>query len=115
MATDRIDEMKSVQFPTERRGGYDRRAVDAYLAELADWLETGGGDEARRSVIQREMGRVGERTGEVLASAQAAADRVTSEAEAEAATLRSDAEREAEETRSAADEYAARTRTAADE
>ena len=44
MASDRIEELKTVQFPTERRGGYDRRAVDAYLAELADWLETGGED-----------------------------------------------------------------------
>ena len=115
MATDRIDELKSVQFPTERRGGYDRRAVDAYLAELADWLEAGGGDEARRSVIQREMSRVGERTGAVLAVAQESADKLTAEAEAAAASLRADAERDAGETRTAADDYAAKTRTAADE
>ena len=115
MATDRIDELKSVQFPTERRGGYDRRAVDAYLAELADWLEAGGGDEARRSVIQREMSRVGERTGAVLAVAQESADKLTAEAEAAAASLRADAERDAGGTRTAADDYAAKTRTAADE
>ncbi len=115
MATDRIEELKSVQFPTERRGGYDRRAVDAYLAELAEWLESGGDDEARRSVIQREMGRVGERTGTVLAAAQESADKLTGEAEGAAASLREDAEREAGEIRRAADDYAAQTRTAADE
>ena len=115
MATDRIHELKSVQFPTERRGGYDRRAVDAYLAELADWLESGGADEARRSVIQSEMERVGDRTGGVLAAAQEAADQLTSDADRVAKALRSDAEKEAGQTRSAADEYATRTRADADE
>ena len=57
MASDRIEELKTASSRTERRGGYDRRAVDAYLAELADWLETGGEDEARRAVIQRAMER----------------------------------------------------------
>ncbi|KAA0270380.1 MAG: DivIVA domain-containing protein, partial [Acidobacteria bacterium] len=65
MASDRIEELRTVRFPTERRGGYDRRAVDAFLAELADWLETGGEDEARRALVRRAMGEVGERTGPV--------------------------------------------------
>jgi colicin import membrane protein len=114
MAPDRIEEIKSVQFPIERRGGYDRRAVDAYLAELADWLEAGGADEARRTVIQQEMSRVGERTGTVLAAAQASADEVTVEAQTEADRLRAEVEQEAGATRSAADAYAAKTRTDAD-
>ena len=44
MADTRSSASEDASFPTERRGGYDRRAVDAYLAELADWLETGGGE-----------------------------------------------------------------------
>lgn len=115
MGTDRIEELKSVQFPAERRGGYDRRAVDGYLAELAAWLESGGDDEARRAVIQREMSRVGERTGSVLAAAQESADKLTAEAEAAAKALRADAERQAAETREAADRYAVETRSAADQ
>ncbi len=115
MASDRIEELKTVQFPTERRGGYDRRAVDAYLAELADWLATGGEDESRRAVIQRAMGDVGERTGSILAAAQESADKLTAEAEADAKRIRSDAEKEAAVTRSDADSYAAETRSAADE
>jgi DivIVA domain-containing protein len=126
MASDRIEELKTVQFPTERRGGYDRRAVDAYLAELADWLETGGEDEARRAVIRRAMSDVGDRTGSILASAQESADELTSEAQAEAdriraeagreaAKLRSDAEDDAAKARSDADSYATGTRSAADE
>ncbi|HEX2387567.1 MAG TPA: DivIVA domain-containing protein [Solirubrobacterales bacterium] len=126
MASDRIEELKTIQFPTERRGGYDRRAVDAYLAELADWLETGGEDDARRAVIQRAMSDVGERTGSILSSAQESADRLTSEAQAEAerlrstteqtaAKVRSDAEQAAAKVRSEADAYSTETRAAADE
>ena len=66
MASDRIDRIEGLrthQFPTERRGGYDRAAVDAYLADLADWLET---DEAKAAIAQREIERVGERTGAIL-------------------------------------------------
>ncbi len=126
MASDRIEELKTVQFPTERRGGYDRRAVDAYLAELADWLETGGEDEARRAVIKRAMSEVGDRTGSILASAQESADELTGEAQAEAdrvrsaadreaVKLRSDAEGDAAKARADADAYATETRSAADE
>jgi len=115
MASDRIEELKTVQFPTERRGGYDRRAVDAYLAELADWLETGGDDQARRTVIQRAMGDVGERTGSILAAAQESADRLTAEARAEADRIRAEAGQEGARTRSDADSYSTETRAAADE
>jgi DivIVA domain-containing protein len=126
MASDRIEELKTVQFPTERRGGYDRRAVDAYLAELADWLETGGEDEARRAVVQRAMSEVGDRTGSILSSAQESADQLTTEARTEAdrirteadqqaAKARADAEHDAGKTRAEADAYATETRNAADE
>jgi DivIVA domain-containing protein len=115
MASDRIEELKTVQFPTERRGGYDRRAVDAFLAELADWLETGGDEESRRIVIQRAMAAVGDRTGAILAAAQASADKLATEAEAEAERIRSEVAREAAKARSDAEEGAARTRSDADE
>ena len=115
MASDRIEELKTIQFPTERRGGYDRRAVDAYLAELADWLETGGEDDARRAVIQRAMSDVGERTGSILSSAQESADRLTSEARAEAERLRSTAEQAAAKVRSDAEQAAAKVRSEAEQ
>jgi DivIVA domain-containing protein len=113
MASDRIDQLRTHQFPTERRG-YDRRAVDSYLSELADWLESGGGDEARASVIQREMERVGERTGTILAAAQESADRIGNEAREEADKLRSDAEAKSRELRESADTYSIETRAGAD-
>jgi DivIVA domain-containing protein len=115
MATDFIDKLRTAAFPTARRGGYDTDAVDAYLRELADWLETGGDDQTRAALVQREMERVGERTGSVLAAAQQTADDVLAEARAEAKKLRDEAEREAAELRSGADSYSTETRSAADE
>ena len=106
MATDFIDQLRKATFPTERRGGYSTRAVSAYLNELADWLETGGDDQTRTALVQREMERVGERTGTILSATQESADRMTAEAEAEAKQIRSDADSYASETRSSADEHA---------
>lgn len=114
MASDRIKELRTLQFPTERRGGYDRRAVDAYLAELADWLETGGDDEARRAVIQRAMSEVGERTGAILAAAQESAEKLTADTQSEVERIRSETEQEAARTRSDADAYSAGLRADAD-
>lgn len=114
MATDFIEQLRNATFPVERRGGYSPQAVDGYLAELADWLETGGADQARAAVVQREMGRVGERTGTILSAAQESADRISAEAQGEAARLRADAERDSTEQRALADAYVAETRAAAD-
>lgn len=114
MATDFIDQLRKASFPTERRGGYSPAAVDAYLGQLADWLETGGDDQTRAALVQREMERVGERTGAILSAAQESADSTIAEAKTAAAELRAEAEREAGETRSAADAYATETRSTAD-
>ena len=115
MADDFIDRLRTATFPTARRGGYDTEAVDAYLRELADWLETGGTDQTRAALIQREMERVGERTGGVLSAAQKSANGLLAESKAEAAETKTVAEREAGEARSSADEYSLETRRAADE
>ena len=106
MATDFIDQLRKATFPLERRGGYDPKAVSAYLNELADWLETGGGDQARAMLVQREMERVGERTGTILSTAQQSADRITSDAQADADRVRKEADTYSTETRAAADEHA---------
>jgi len=114
MATDFIDQLRKASFPTERRGGYSPDAVDAYLAQLADWLETGGDDQTRAALVQREMERVGERTGAILSAAQQSADSTAAEAKQAAEEVRATAERDASETRAAADAYATETRSSAD-
>ena len=100
MATDFIDQLRKATFPTERRGGYSTSAVSAYLNELADWLETGGDDQTRAALVQREMERVGERTGSILSATQESADRMTAEAEADAKRVREEADAYANKTRS---------------
>lgn len=115
MATDFIDQLRKATFPTERRGGYSTSAVSSYLNELADWLETGGDDQTRAALVQREMERVGERTGTILSATQESADRMTAEAEAEAKRVRSEASTAAGEARAASEKYSTETRAAADE
>lgn len=109
--SDRIEGLRTIQFPTERRGGYDRAAVDAYLAEMADWLDS---DQAKAAIAKREIAQVGERTGAIITAAQEGAEQILSEARAEVESGRADAERETAEQRAAADTYAAETRTSAD-
>lgn len=111
MAGDRIEDLRRVQFAIERRGGYDRGQVEAYLTELADWLES---DEAKAQLAQREIGLVSDRTRAILSAAQESADETVAQARTESESLRAQAERDSVEKRNAADEYATETRTAAD-
>jgi DivIVA domain-containing protein len=98
-----IERIRTATFAIERRG-YDKREVERFLSKVADWLETGGGDQARTEIVKRELERVGHHTAGLLASAQDSAEQI-----------RAEGEEEASETRQAADDYAARTREAADE
>lgn len=115
MATDFIARLRAATFPTARRGGYDQRAVDTYLGELADWLETGGDDQTRVELVRREMERVGQRTGSILAAAQESAEKIVAEAREEAEDLRSETGSAATKARSEADSYSKQTRAAADQ
>jgi DivIVA domain-containing protein len=132
---DSIERIRSATFPIARKG-YDKREVERFLTSLADWLEGGGADEALSDVIKRELERVGQKTGAILAAAHEAAEEIRLEAEEEAGRTIEDARREemriralveeydsrgreeadryAEETRQEADLYASRTRQDAD-
>src|SRR5688500_7933188 len=107
-----LDRIRNATFPSSRRG-YDKHEVEKFLARLADWLETGGGDESRSDTVKRELKRVGERTGAILAQAEESAQQIRTEAEEEAAEARAAALKEAGETRAAADGYAEKTRAEA--
>ena len=108
-----LDRIRNATFPSSRRG-YDKQEVEKFLARLADWLETGGGDESRSATVKRELERVGERTGAILAQAEESAQQIRTEAEQEARETVSKANSEAEKTRSEADTYSEETRTSAD-
>jgi DivIVA domain-containing protein len=78
-----LDRIRNATFPSARRG-YDKHEVEKFLARLADWLETGGGDESRSDTVKRELERVGQRTGAILAQAEESAQQIRAEAEEEA-------------------------------
>jgi DivIVA domain-containing protein len=108
-----LDRIRNATFPTGRRG-YDKHEVEKFLGRLADWLETGAGDESRSDVVKRELEKVGERTGAILAQAEESARQIRAEADEEARGTVNTANMEATETRTEADNYSHETRTSAD-
>jgi DivIVA domain-containing protein len=108
-----LDRIRNATFPSSRRG-YDKHEVEKFLARLADWLETGGGDESRSDAVKRELERVGERTGAILAQAEDSAQQIRAEADEESRGTINSANIQATETRTEADTYATETRTSAD-
>jgi DivIVA domain-containing protein len=122
---DSVDRIRSATFPQARRG-YDRHEVERFLAEIADWLETGGTDEARADLVAPELDRIGKQVSNILKEANDAARTMRADAEREvrydladgnrkAEEIREGAERYAEETRDEADGYAIKTRAEANE
>jgi DivIVA domain-containing protein len=110
---DSIERIRSATFSVGRRG-YEKREVDTFLARVADWLEAGGGDQARSDAIKRELERIGQRTGNILGAAEEAAEGIRGDAQAEATGLMEEARVRAERTRTSADKYAKETRAEAD-
>ncbi len=113
MNRDVIDRIRSASFPQARRG-YERREVDQFLDEIADWLETGGTDEARAHLVRGELERIGEQTTAILTEAHDAAETMRLDADREVRKLLTDANLKAEGLRTKADEYAEEVREDAD-
>ena len=108
-----LDRIRNATFPTARRG-YDKQEVEKFLGRLADWLETGGGDEYRSETVKGELERVGERTGAILAQAEESAQQIRSEAESLAREAIDEGNAQAQQTRQEADSYARQTRADAE-
>jgi DivIVA domain-containing protein len=108
-----LDRIRNATFPSARRG-YDKHEVEKFLGRLADWLETGGGDETRSDAVKKELERVGQRTGAILAQAEESAQQIRAEAEEEARGTINSANMQATETRTEADNYASETKVSAD-
>lgn len=125
MEENSIDRIRSTTFTIARRG-YETREVERFLGKIADWLETGGEDEARADLVRRELERVGQRTADILATAGESAEDLRAEAQQEAiatiesarvdaARTREDADTDSDKTRKNADEYSNKVRSEADE
>ena len=108
-----IERIRTATFTLTRRG-YDKREVEQFLNKIADWLETGGGDQARSDLVRRELERVGQRTAGILATAEDSAEQIRADAEEEGAETTGRARAAAAQAKQAADEYSEKTRGAAD-
>jgi DivIVA domain-containing protein len=111
---DSLERIRSATFTISRKG-YDKREVEHFLNKLADWLEAGGGDQARGDLVKRELERVGEKTARILSEAEVSAEQIRTEAQQEASAAVDSAREQAAATKQTADEYAARTRKDADQ
>ena len=80
---DSIERIRSATFSISRKG-YDKREVEGFLNKLADWLEAGGGDQARSDLVKRELERVGEKTARILSEAEDSGEQLRTEAQEEA-------------------------------
>jgi DivIVA domain-containing protein len=110
---DSIERIRSATFSISRKG-YDKREVERFLNKLADWLEAGGGDQARSDLVKRELERVGAKTARILSEAEDSAELIRTEAEQEVTATLNRAREQAADTKQDADDYAARTREEAD-
>jgi DivIVA domain-containing protein len=109
-----IERIRKATFSLSVRG-YDRSEVDTYLAELANWLETGGGGGAAAvEAVRTELERIGEQTAQILIEAHQAGEGIRADASAGVRQQLVEANRTAETVRAEAAEYAADTRDEAD-
>ncbi len=113
MDRESLERIRTTTFTVARRG-YDKREVDRFLTRLADWLESGGGDEERSQVVRDELTRIAEQTAKILTDAHEVAETLRSEGEMDATNVRSEADAYAERVRIEADEYSKEQRAEAD-
>jgi DivIVA domain-containing protein len=99
------ERLRETTFPLVMRG-YDRHAVDEFVAELLGLVQDLESRQTREGVVQKALGELGEETAGILQRAHETADDITARSRAQADARIQRAEREAEILRRDADEYA---------
>ena len=99
------EQLREANFPLVMRG-YDRHAVDEFLAGLLALVEDLESRQTREGVVQKALGELGEETAGILQRAHETADDITARSRAQADARLQRAERESEILRRDADEYA---------
>ena len=99
------ERLREVSFPLVMRG-YDRHAVDQFVAELLALVEDLESNQTREGVVQKALDELGEETAGILQRAHETADDITSRSRAQADARLQGAERESEILRRDADDYA---------
>jgi DivIVA domain-containing protein len=99
------EHLREANFPLVMRG-YDRHAVDEFLAGLLALVEDLESRQTREGVVQKALDELGEETAGILQRAHETADDISARSRAQADARLQRAEREAEILRHDADEYA---------
>ena len=97
--------MRTTRFPVVMRG-YDRRAVDRYVADVQQIVAELESNQLRENVVQRALDEVGEQTSSILQRAHETAEEIEVRSRAQAEGRLQRAEREAEIARRDAERYA---------
>jgi DivIVA domain-containing protein len=98
------ERLHAVSFPIVMRG-YDRRAVDDFLAELRDLVADLEAGQTREGVVQKALDEIGEETAGILQRAHETADEIAARSRTQADSRLQRAQREADIARRDADEY----------
>jgi len=98
------DDPQAAEFPVVLRG-YDRDAVDAYVARVSAVIEDLQASRSPQAAVRRALDRVGEETGSILRQAEVTAEQMTARSRAKADERLQHAESEARELRAAAEKH----------
>lgn len=108
-----IELIRTMRFPGAGQG-YQEEAVDAFLDDIAAWLETNKKPQPAARPPAEDAGKLAERTNSILAEAERAAAGMRDDAEREARDFLRRVKAKAEKAQRDADQYAATVRGAAD-
>jgi cell division initiation protein len=100
-----VEWVRKTDFPIGLRG-YDREAVDKYVADVAQLVAELEATQTREGVVQRALDEVGEQTSGILQHAHDTAEEIAARSRSQAEGRLQRAEQEAEQTRQEADHYA---------
>jgi cell division initiation protein len=103
--TSAVDRVRPTRFDVVLRG-YDRNAVDAYVADVAKIVAELETTQLRENVVQRALDEVGEQTSSILQRAHETAEEIETRSRSQAEGRLQRAEREAELLRRDAERYA---------
>lgn len=102
-----VDRVRRTDFPVALRG-YERAAVDAYVADVAQLVAELEATQLPETVVERALDDVGEQTSAILKRAHEAAEEIAARSRSHAEGRLDRAEREAELTRREAEDHVRR-------
>jgi DivIVA domain-containing protein len=108
-----VERIRSIDFPVTLRG-YDRSAVDKYVADVAQLVAELEATQTREGVVQRALDEVGEQTSGILQHAHDTAEEIAARSRSQAEERLQRAEQEGAQARQDADAYSQQTREDAD-